>query len=419
MKILRFLIPVLFLFIGVVPARAADCWLSPRGAGAHNGKSASDAYPADKAQKCWEQTDAAGTLHVLEGNYSADNGTFWHLSINERNGGSKKASVFKTLKGEGKAVLQGSRPVPYSPQTKERGEKWIVFGRGAALVRIENFTVTRVASGITAAAGGNNQLEFLNLHFEDTRQNIEVLGHPQCQSKNACKKIPEEKITKNILIKNTSGLRYSKRHVRLGNGVSQVRVEDSEADSGFLDGDFAVGFDAENPSHDIVFSHCKSSRNLYSLSEYWNGDGFKSEKETYNIRWEHCSAFDNADGGFDLKTDGAVLDDVTALRNSRNIRLWSPQKSVVTHAVASDSKHYGGSGTEAGLWVQGEAECRYCTIQNNQIQVHTENNGYPARVTLEDSLVSMDAAPGRELIRQEDGTHVDLVRTSLQKKGAL
>ncbi|HLD49607.1 MAG TPA: hypothetical protein VJC08_00260, partial [bacterium] len=216
----------------------------------------------------------------------------------------------------------------------------------------------------------------------------------------------------------TSGTRYSKRHVRLSHGVSMVRVVNSHADGGFLDGDFAVGFDVENPSHDIEFTHSSSRANLYTLSSYWNGDGFKAENETKNIRWTDCSAFDNGDAGFDIKTEKPRLENIVALRNNRNIRIWSSQRAIVTNANASYAKHRGGIGTEAGIWSAGEVDCRFCTLRDNKIQVLAENNGKGARVRLYDSILSVNTSSREEWFRRERGTRVDLIRTAQWKGDA-
>lgn len=408
-----FLFLLFFSFCG--PALAEDCWLSVSGNGLMNGKDSSNAYPSKKAQKCWDQTSANGIMHVMEGNYSKQENTFWSLIISKKTDGepTSDSKSFKKLVGEGKVIMTGTRPIPYKPATKEAGERWITFLKGANRVVIDNFHVSQVAEGITLK-GSNKHLRFYNLHFQDTRQNITVIGNPHCNKLSACDVKPEE-ISQDIIVKNTSGLRYSKRHIRLTRGVFNVRVLNSTADAEFLDEDFSVGFDVENPSHDIEFNHCISRRNIFSLSSYWNGDGFKSEDETRNIRWKNCAAFDNADGGFDIKTPNAILENVIAFKNTRNIRIWSPKKSTIRNANASFSKHHGGESTEAGLWTQGVVDCHSCTLYNNKIQAHTENNGAKARIHFYDSIISMTPDIQGETFRQEDGTDITLTRSYVQK----
>ena len=412
--------PVL-LFCAFLPsdAQAVDCWISPQGSGSANGTSATDAYPAEKAQTCWEKTSADGTMHVAPGEYFESQKTFWTLAISSKNDGSHPSGKpsYKKLLGEGKVFLQGSRPVPFQLDSKGLGGRWITINHGAKNISIDNFSISRVEEGVVAKEGGNSHIVLSNLHFTDTRQNMIFWGHPKCLKLSDCRVKDREK-SHDIIIKNTSGTRYSKRHVRLAQGVHHVRVLQSHADGGNLDGDFAVGFDVENPSSDIEFSYCSARNNIYTQSEYWNGDGFKTEVETRRIRWDHCSAFDNADAGFDIKTDSAVLENIISLRNSRNVRIWSNQTSQLKNINASYSRHHGGNSTEAGIWTQGKLECHFCTLHNNAIQVQAEDNDSGASVILYDSILSLDPSKPGELISKENNSTIELVRTSLWQKGS-
>lgn len=396
-----------FSFPGV--GRADDCWISVFGSGIKNGKDAFNAYSASEgdeskyAQICWEQTGPDGTMHVMEGEYTVENKAFWRLRIMSANDGSKAPkNKFKRLLGEGSVLIRGPRKIPYDFSMKAEGGAWLDIARGAGRFRVQNFKVSRVAEGIAAQYGGNVALQFHDLHFEDTRQNIIIHGQ-----------------SREILIQDTSGVRYSKRHIRLGWGISRVRVVNSHANAEFLDGDFAVGFDVENQSSDIEFNLCSSRGNVYTLSPYWNGDGFKAENETRNIRWLNCSAFDNGDAGFDIKTENAYLQNIIALRNNRNIRIWSSKKAVVKNANASYAKHRGGIGIEAGIWSVGALDCQLCTLHNNKIQVLIESAGKGPRAQIRffDSILSADDQMRGEGIRQEKGTRVDLIRTVQWNEG--
>ncbi len=379
-----------------------------------DGTSAENAYGAKKAQRCWDKTGPDGTMHVLEGRYARDENTFWQLEIHRDNDGPDDGRAFKRLVGEGRVEITGSRPVPYSDKTKESGGSWIDVRKKSHHVRIENFNVSRVANAVVATGGGNHDLEFQRLNFEDTRQNILIYGHPGCVSWKACKMINAGDLSHNITLDGISGLRYSKRHVRLGKGLYDVLVQNSHADASNLDGDFAVGFDVENPARDIEFRNCTSRRNIYSNSEYWNGDGFKSENETENIRWINCAAFDNADGGFDIKSENAYLENIVALRNSRNVRIWG--SAVLKNVNASFSRHLGGTGTQAGLWSAGKADCHFCTLHGNAVQAHAENQGGKARIQLVDSILSLESGKGAMTLLEE-GTKIDLNRSVTWEKG--
>lgn len=410
----------LILYSSSTQGWAQDCWISVNGSGLKNGDSLLNAYSASDgpeskfAQKCWNQTGPSDTMHVAAGEYSIENGAFWQLKINASHDGSK-SNNFKKLIGHGKVMIQGRRTVPYQMAKNAEGGDWIKIEKAAKNILIKHFYVSRVAEGVVADEGENENFQFRELHFQDTRQNFVIYGHPNCSEEKKCN-VDKTKLSKNFLIQNTSGLRYSKRHVRLSHGVSGVRVVNSQADAELLDGDFAVGFDVENPSHDIEFLRCSARRNVYTLTPYWNGDGFKAENETRNIRWIDCSAFDNGDGGFDIKTQNAYLENIVAMRNNRNIRTWGLQKATLKNINASYSKHSGGEGTQAGLWTQGEIDCYHCTLHNNQIQAQTENNGHRSSINFYDSILSMDKTIKGELIQEEKGSQIQLIRTELWKE---
>ena len=135
-------------------------------------------------------------------------------------------------------------------------------------------------------------------------------------------------------------------------------------------------------------------------------------KMKLNILWIGCSASDNGDGGFDIKTDHAYLENITALRNNRNIRIWSPHTAVIKKATASYAQHRGGIGSAAGLWSSGALDCHFCTLSHNPIQVLAENNGSGALIRLFDSVLCKDnSQKGPELVK-EKGTQIELIRTT-------
>jgi hypothetical protein len=56
--------------------------------------------------------------------------------------------------------------------------------------------------------------------------------------------------------------------------------------------------------------------------EYTNGDGIAAERPVTGLSIARVRAFDNSDGGFDLKSSATTLDQLVAERNGRNYRFW-------------------------------------------------------------------------------------------------
>src|SRR3546814_13686694 len=63
---------------------------------------------------------------------------------------------------------------------------------------------------------------------------------------------------------------------------------------------------------------------LDTVNDYRNGDGFATERGTYDITLRNVIATGNSDGGLDLKSDNVVIDGAIVSGNGRNIRLWGP-----------------------------------------------------------------------------------------------
>lgn len=351
-------------------------------------------------------------MFVLPGRYTKKNHSFWSLKFTEKNTGSPDGSL-KRLTGIGEVLVEGSRPVPYSRRSASAGETWIRLKKGAGNVTVSHFTVRRVALGISAAEGGNRNLYLSDLHFVDTRQNIWLVGHPECKSAEVCGVAPEE-VTSNIVIDQTSGLRYSKRHIRL-TAVHHVDILNSYADSGYLDGDFAAGFDVEGPAHDILFYNSISMRNKYSKSKYWNGDGFKSEKNTSAIRWIRCRAYGNADGGFDIKTPHAYLENIIASGNKRNIRIWSLKSNSLINILASHSKNKGGVGADAGIWAHGVFTCERCSVKGNGVQCLLEGPAGPGKAIFRNSIVSAGSRKGSKVEAGENAGRAEFINSRVTR----
>ena len=97
-----------------------------------------------------------------------------------------------------------------------------------------------------------------------------------------------------------------------------------------------------------------------TASEYWNGDGFSTERGDYNVRFENTVASGNTDAGYDLKSSNTVLVNTVADGNNRNYRFWST--SITMEGGSSlNPTYYGGNTDIAHVWLGVDAEA---TIDN-------------------------------------------------------
>lgn len=92
-----------------------------------------------------------------------------------------------------------------------------------------------------------------------------------------------------------------------------IRFRDVQAEGVLQTGarDLPVGIALDDEASEIVFERCimRGFRWKRKDSQYWNGDGFSTERGNRKIRFSQCAAWDNSDAGFDLKSADTDLDD--------------------------------------------------------------------------------------------------------------
>lgn len=91
-----------------------------------------------------------------------------------------------------------------------------------------------------------------------------------------------------------------------------------------LPGELPVGIGIEDRAQDILVERAvvRGARMARIPERYTNGDGYSSERGNQRITFRRAEAYDNSDGGFDLKSTDTRLEDVIAGGNGRNYRFW-------------------------------------------------------------------------------------------------
>lgn len=117
--------------------------------------------------------------------------------------------------------------------------------------------------------------------------------------------------------------------------------------------DLPVGIAFADTAHDFRIERCvmRGFRWRREEKKYWNGDGFSAERDNRNLLFSHCAAWDNSDGGFDLKSSSTRLDDCVAGRNARNYRLWSTIEA--TRLTSLEPMKFGGIGDTTHFSLMG------------------------------------------------------------------
>ncbi|HEY3145728.1 MAG TPA: calcium-binding protein, partial [Dongiaceae bacterium] len=166
-----------------------------------------------------------------------------------------------------------------------------------------------------------------------------------------------------LTIQNVNVAGYSLGAIRLQYNTRNVLIENVVGDSQHQDGGLYVfGVAIQDTAHDIVLRNVEMKNNYGHgrASEYWNGDGFATERGVYNVRFENTVASGNSDAGYDLKSSNTVLVNAVSEGNDRNYRLWSNSISL-TNCASLNPFHSGGTGTLAHIWTAQNAGV---TVQN-------------------------------------------------------
>jgi hypothetical protein len=83
-----------------------------------------------------------------------------------------------------------------------------------------------------------------------------------------------------------------------------------------------IGFEGDASRWMVKYAEMRGFTMLMDPDRYFNGDGFSTERKNSDIGFAFCKAFDNSDGGFDLKGPNAILRACEAGGNSKNYRHW-------------------------------------------------------------------------------------------------
>jgi hypothetical protein len=204
---------------------------------------------------------------------------------------------------------------------------------------------------------------------------------------------------------------YTKRGYRFSEGCYDIRLDRCLADAGgkewateaFHMGYAISGGDSESGvyDHDFTFTDCVARNNYWDAGadKYWQGDGFCSEKNTYNLTFIGCGAYDNGDGGWDVKTANPLLIGCVALRNKKNFRFWARDPGVLlVRCVGAYALKRGGNSEATGIWIGGKARATQCSFVGNDVSIaineyhETAESRARMGVDLQACIVTMSAS---------------------------
>ena len=191
-------------------------------------------------------------------------------------------------------------------------------------------------------------------------------------------------------------------------------IEDVSASGVLTTGatDLPVGIGFADTAHDFRIERCSMRGFQWKRRDrqYWNGDGFSTERGNARFLFRQCAAWDNSDGGFDLKSTETMLDDCISGRNARNFRLWSSIRA--TRLVSVDPIKIGGIGDTNHFSImaaKGASEPLVIYIEHLTVRsdrgwpIFDVHNG-PARIIIGSHDIQVPR--GTQLVRSRGGGSV-------------
>lgn len=191
-------------------------------------------------------------------------------------------------------------------------------------------------------------------------------------------------------------------------------IEDVSASGMLTTGatDLPVGIAFDGTAHDFRIERCfmRGFQWQREAKQYWNGDGFSTERGNARMLFRQCAAWDNSDGGFDLKSTETTLDDCTSGRNARNFRLWTSMRA--TRLISLDPIKIGGIGDTNHFTImaaKGASEPLVITIDHLVVKsdrgwpIFDVHNG-PAKIII--GTHDIQVPPGTPLVRPRGGGSV-------------
>ena len=325
----------------------ATLYVSPTGSGLRDGSSIENAGTLSNLNQFIQAAGPGGEVLLL-----ADQGAYQQntqLSITK--GGTDGAPVtIRGIDSSGNpmaAEIVGSRSPSWTYGMSEGNELFRLLS-GANNLVFEDIAAQNFGNGVFRVGADISNLTIRDVDASNVSRFIE----------NYVSGTNTSATISGLTVENANVTDYSRSVIRLQYDTHDVLIDnvvgDSERTFGGL---YVVGIALDGTAHDVVISDTTMKNNFGQggAGEYWNGDGFSTERGNYNIRYENTVASGNSDAGYDLKSSNTTLVNTVSDGNNRNYRLWST--SITMEGASSiNPTYYGGNTDTAHVWLGVDAE---------------------------------------------------------------
>lgn len=344
----NFLMALAFLFQGT--PTSTTIYVSPAGEGQKDGLTPASSMSIATLNTAITRAGAGGRVVLLadKGQYKVTTG------INLTAGGTDSYPVHivgGTSSGQSaRPVIVGTRNATYSRGMAAGNELFRIMP-GANNLAFTDISVQN--TGTAFRVGGNvSNLSVSNVDANNVARFFE--NYVSGSSTSAT--------ISGLQINNVKVVGFSKGVVRLQYNTNNVQITNVFGDSNRQDGDnFAIGIHLDGTVHDVLVADCFMQNIADSTNSYWNGDGYATERGVYRVQFKDSAAYNNTDGGFDLKSTETELIGTTASGNARNYRLWG--QISLKDAIAADPRLWGGIGNQLQIEVKDTAQVTASNLQ--------------------------------------------------------
>lgn len=320
--------------------------------------------------------------------------------ISVRSGGSNAAQItIRGVDGNGSpenAEILGSRADPWQ-QGAHPGSEVFRLQTGADHLVFKNIAFRNIGDGGFRVAGNIRGLRIEDVSARNVRRFFEVNPSGAEQSAGV----------DNLTIRRVSVHGYSKGAFRIRGDSSNITMEDVLGDSERQDGDnFAIGVALDDTVHDVVLRRVTMMNSHDSTNEYWNGDGFTTERRVRNVSFEDTVAAGSTDGGYDLKSSTTTLLRPISDDNKRNYRIWGD--ITIFDCVSRNPHKRGGSGLQDHFWIAKGARVGVfgCVIEDPDVQTTTFEVEPGGSLVVQNSSIKTN--PGGKLSLIREGGHLQI-----------
>lgn len=325
----------------------ATLYVSPTGSGLRDGSSIENAGTLANLNKLIQTAGPGGEVLLL-----ADKGAYQQntqLSISA--GGGAGAPV--TIRGVDSfgnpmaAEIRGSRATNWTAGMTEGNELFRLLS-GANNLVFEDLSFKNFGNGVFRAGADISNLTIRDVKAANVTRFIEnyVSGTATSASING------------LTVQGVDVTGFSRGAIRLKYDTRNVLIDRVVGDSQRQDGGLYVfGVSLSDTVHDVLISNTAMKNNFGhgTSSEYWNGDGFTTERDVYNVRFENTVSSGNTDAGYDLKSSNTTLVGAISEGNGRNYRFWSTSITL-EDSISRNPTYYGGNTDIAHVWLGLDAE---------------------------------------------------------------